>query len=580
MGDSEHDFLPGEDENQEDDSAPPTSQDLLHLRRQARQQQQATPPEQDAAPQEEDQPPSGPYPFPSVAPALSSLPPRPPPEAVFRRPAPFTPPQPQPYVPPLPRPPAVSAVPLTGWRSVRLHSHWLIPVTLVVVFFLILLFTYPQQAAGMLFIFAAIGLLQAALLLYAPNEAFWMVAVVGGLLVMISATFFVLFLPIFALILSILLLSLGGVALRERYFPVKEGTVAVMGLFGKYNRTLQPGFNLRIPGEKLLGVVETNSICHEARMPPILLVSGEQVTLSVAITYQVVPGEEYLAIRLTKDWQKPIQQQLRAVVADEVGALSLQDFRQAGSPPASPGALGEGDAEEGEDEQAASPLEHINRHLLAIMRRKVADRGVAVLEIKVHLLDSPHLLGGPSAAAHLTPPVHHQPPATHPTVALPLLSPGEGQVVEGSLHRPGEDTAPTLPFAAPPGMVGHPGGPIHPAGPPVAPPPRAMGTPPAGAPPQQPMTLLSAQALSETYDAVVRHRISDLATIQRIISQFEAVAADPELSQQVPFDAAAGARNLSNHLYHLQMRQLAQLGQQHDEDSASPPSSPTGQDEP
>ncbi len=568
MGDSDDNLLAGGDEDWEGNASPVTSQDLLRLRRLERQRQRATHAEPDAL-QEEDQPMEEFSPLPPSAEPLAPLPPRSAPSPILRRPVSFPPAPPQHFVPGSLRPPAVSSVPLTGWRSVRLHSHWLVPVALVVVFFFLMLFTHPQQAGAMLFIFAAIGLVQAALLLYAPNDAFWGVAVVGGFVVMVSAVFFVLFLPIFALILSILLLSLGGVALRERYHPVKEGTVVVMGLFGRHNRTLQPGFNLRIPGEKALGVVETQSIRHEARVPPIMLMSGEQVTLSVAITYQVVPGEEHLALRLTRDWQKPIQQQLRAVVQDEISMLSIQDFRAPGGAPAPPGTSGDYDAEESGDEQAASPLERINERLTTVMRRKVVERGVAVHEVKVHLLESPHLLFSASDPAH-------QASAPHPTAALSLLPPHEGQVVEGTVQNAAIDS-PSLYLGGPVGIGGQLLPPIHPAGPPIALPPLGLGIPSAGTP-QQPMSLLSAQALSETYDAVVRHRISDLATIQRIISQFEAVAADPELSQKVPFDAEAGARNLSNHLHNLQMRSLAQLEQQQN-DTSFPPNVPDGQEE-
>ncbi|HLV99808.1 MAG TPA: SPFH domain-containing protein [Ktedonobacterales bacterium] len=572
MGDSNDNLLAFEGEDRGDDASPVTSQDLLRLRRLERQRQHAPQVEQDALP-EEDQPTEEFYPLPP-----SAAPPSPPrfaPAPTLRRPAAFPPPPPQHFAPGAARSPALSDVPMTGWRSVRMHSHWLIPVALVVVFFFLMLFTHPQQAVAMLFIFAAIGLIQAALLLYAPNDAFWAVAVVGGFVVMVSAVFFVLFLPIFAVILSILLLSLGGVALRERYYPVKEGTVVVMGLFGRYNRTLQPGFNLRVPGEKVLGVVETQNIRYEARMPPIMLVSGEQVTLSVAITYQVVPGEEHLAIRLTKDWQRPIQQHLRAVVQDEISLLSIQDFQVPGGVAAPRGTSGGYNADERDNEQAGSPLERINERLTNAMRMKVADRGVAVHEVKVHLLDSPHLLGSAPAPVHQAPPVHPA-PMPHSTIALPMPQ-NEGQVVEGTVQNAAMDS-PALYPGDPFGMAGQPLPPIHPAGPPAAPPPAELGTPPAGAP-QPPMTLLSAQALAETYDAVVRHRISDMATIQRIISQFEAVAADPELSQQVPFDAAAGALNLINHLHHLQMRSLAQLGQQQNNDTSSPPNAPAGQDE-
>jgi hypothetical protein len=571
VGDSDDHLLPEEEEDWEDDASPFTSQDLLHLRRKERQRQRVSQAVPDALP-EEDQSTEEFLPLPPSAASLSRSP-RLTSASMLRRPADFFSGSPQRLAANAPRaalPPDASNFTLTGWRSVRLHSHWLIPVLLVLVFFFLLLFTRPQDAGAMLFIFAAIGLIQAAFLLYAPSDAFWAIAVVGGFVLMVSATFFVLFLPIFAVILSILLLALGVVALRERYYPVKESTVVVTSLFGKQNRTLQPGFNLRVPGEKVLGVVETHSIRHETPMPPILLVTGEQVTLSVAITYQVVPGEEYLAIRQGRDWQKTVQQLLRAVVSDEIGLLSIQDFRYPASVPAAQGAFG---AEHDDDTMhVGSPLERINERLTDVMRQKLDPRGVDVHEVKIRLLENPHAVPGSVA-----PPIHQASPAPpHASLPQPTALPqpqDESRIVEGSVQPAPLDSPswyPGVPF----GMAGQTLPQIHPAGPPVAPPP--MGTPQAGAP-QQPMTLLSAQALAETYDAVVRHRISDMATIQRIISQFEAVAADPALSQQVPFDAEAGARNLTAHLHNLQMRSLQQLGQQND--TASPPHAPGGQDE-
>jgi hypothetical protein len=571
----DEDIFPGEDEDEEDDPLQVTSQELRRLRTAERQRQLARQLEEQFPQAEESQqeakPPLG-FPPPPVPPWLSRLPSPPPaeparfapppladPASARRRPAPFTAPPRQPLAPDGVRRTTAIPAPLSGWRSVRLHSHWLFPVLLVAIFFVLVLLTRPQVAGAMIFIFAAIGLIQAALLLYAPNDAFWAVAVVVGFILFVSATFFVLFLPIFALILSILLIALGGVALRERYFPVSEGTVAVMGLFGRYNRTLPPGFNLRIPGESLLGVVETHSIRKDVPMPPLTLLSGEQIMLSVAITYQVVPGEEHRAILLTKDWQKPIQQQLQLVVQDEVSRRSIDDFRPSGGARA---------AEEGDDTQDASPLDRINERLTNAMSMKVAERGVAVHEVKARLLGPPRAPGGAPIAPHPAPPSHlSSVPTAHPTVALPGMSANLGQVVEGSVQSP---AGAPLSFNTPLGMVGQPMTSEHPYGPPVAPPPIGGAVPPAPAPPQ-PMTLLSAQALAETYDAVLRHRISDLATIQRIISQFEAVAADPTLSQQVPFDAAAGARLLSNHLYHLQMRSLSQLGQQQNGEMNPPP---------
>jgi len=431
----------------------------------------------------------------------------------------------------------------------------MIPLLLVAVFSLLLLLTHSQQVLGMAFIFAAIGVIQSAVLLYAPKEAYWALGVIGGLLVFLIAAFFALFHPILAIMLSIVLLCLAVLALRDHYVPVKEGTVAVTGLFGKYHRTLQPGLNLRFPGEKLLGVVQTNKLRCEIRLPPIALFSGEHVTLSVAMIYQVVTGEEHLAIRATTNWQEPIQQQLQAVVQDVVSVLSLDDFRYPGAAHPPPGAYSAPAADELDDDQDASPLERLNERLTEAMREQVADRGVAVHAVRARLLDGSHLLGGaPTPGA--------QQPAAHPTTLLPATPQGAGQGAGG-----------VPPGAASVGPAGQPLAPVHQPGLPVAPPP-VGGTPPSAGGPPEPMTLRSAQALAEIYDAVLHQRITDLATIQRIISQFEAVAADPELSQLVPFDAAAGAQNLTNHLHNLQMRAYATLAQRPEDEPPVPPGFP------
>ena len=79
--------------------------------------------------------------------------------------------------------------------------------------------------------------------------------------------------------------------------------------------------------------------------------------------------------------------------------------------------------------------------------------------------------------------------------------------------------------------------------------------------------VLSPQALAETYDAVLRRRITDIATIRRIVMQFQTVADDPILSEQVPFDAAAGAENLRTHLYQLELQARSQQSSSGSDDS-------------
>ncbi len=504
-------------------------------------------------------------PLPPVMSAPSSMPPAGSVSA-RRRTAPFTTSQAQGRAAAPSAPFEARSYSLPGWQGFRHHSHWLIPVLLVIAFFLVVAATNPGRAVPMVFVFAAVGVLQAGILLYAQNDAFWAVGVVGGFLVFLCVAFFALFGVFLGLILSILLLSLGGVALRERYYPVKEGTVAVMGLFGRYSRTLQPGFNLRAPGEKVLGVIETQRIRHEVRLPPITLFSGEQVTLSVAIIYQVVPGQEYLAIRTTKEWQKPIQQQLVAVIRDVVSALSADDFRASTTGQQLRGTLGAQVAGEIDEPQAASPIERINERLTSAMRDQVAERGVTVHTVKVHLLEGPRSTGSAQPTAY-----HAL--AAHPTIALPAGQPPNQRVIDSMAPVP---QAPQSGGIAALGAGGVPAGwpgqtvsPPQPADALVVPAVSGGDIPPGGAL-SEPMTLVSAQALAEYYDAVVHQRVTDPVTIRRIIAQFEAVANNPALSQQVPFDAAAGAQNLSNHLRHLEMRHSSHGAQQPASGAPSP----------
>ena len=439
----------------------------------------------------------------------------------------------------------------------------------------------PRLALPLLFIFAAMGVLQAAALLYMPNDAFWVVGVVAGFVLMTAVAFFVFFSPIFATLLSILLLALGIVAIRERYYPVKEGTVAVMGLFEKYNRTLQPGFNLRVPGEKVLGIVSTHRERHQVRIPSLTLSTGEHIALDVAMSYQSIPGQEYLAIRNTNNWKEPLHQLLVEITQDVVSALSADDFsRQHGSYLSHMGA-GDSLSDSLDDEHAHSPLARINDRLAHEMRDQVADRGVVIHAVKVHLLESPLVPGNVSAPSKAPAPVSPG-TASHPTG----IRPSAGQVIGipadrllpagGPPTRPlhellaGENDVAQPPTGTIPKLV-FPGQslPVPPSSmTPIAPPPRGGAAPVTAEP--TPPAILSPQALAETYDAVLRRRITDIATIQRIVVQFETVANDPILSEQAPFDVAAGAQNLLNHLYQLKLQSASQLSPSALDDDSSP----------
>lgn len=467
-----------------------------------------------------------------------------------------------------------------GWSNFRRRSPWLVPLIFVFFFFALVLLVRPTLALPLLFIFAAIGVLEVAVLLYVPSDAFWVVGVVASFVFMMAVAFFAFFTPIFASALSVLLVALGIVAIRERYYPVKEGTVAVMGLFEKYNRTLQPGFNLRVPGEKVLGIVSTRKERYQVSIPSLTLATGEHISLEVAMSYQVIPGQEYLAIRDAHNWKEPLQQLLVEVTQDVMGGLSADDFfRQHGSHPAPPGAGGSL-SDPLDDEHEQSPLSWINGRLTQEMRAQVADRGVVVHVVKIHPPESllaPGRVAAPGKApAPVSPGIF-----THPTSILPPA--GQGIAPPTGNARPGAGpatrplsplqadepvrTAPTnmLPTVVFPGQaLPVPQAPMMP----IAPPPRA-GVMPAAPEPTRP-PLLSLQALKETYDAVLRRRVTDIDTIRRIVVQFETVAKDPVLNEQVDFDAVEAAQLLRNHLSILEAQSRTQLFPSPSEDDSAP----------
>jgi hypothetical protein len=639
LGDSDQDLpdLDGEERDEGDEELPTSPQDLLQELQRARERQQAPshalgptqydPPE----PLSEDDAVEGGAPsrFPTT-----SLPawPTPPPRAARSRGssaaaagARLRPPMPNPgqpgdddmtaplpptpaaapprkaaqpsTVPPLPPRSQMRSVPLAGgafpaWSSFRRRSFWLVPLIFILLFSFLVLLVNPPLSLALLFIFAAIGMLEAAVLFNVSNDAFWVVGIVAGFILMTAVAFFAFFTPIFATLLSILLLALGVVAIRERYYAVKEGTVAVMGLFEKYNRTLQPGFNLRVPGEKVLGIVSTHRERHQVRIPSLTLSTGEHIALDVAMSYQIIPGQEYLAIRNTKDWKEPLQQLLVEVTQDVVSALTFADFSGQHGGPSSHAGTGGSLSDSLDDEHEHAPLARINDRLTLEMRDQAADRGVAIHAVKVHLLETLPGAGKvsapgkapasvPAAPASLPPPMAPadeqviQPPAdrSRPTggpATRPLSQIPTGQ---SEVAQPPAGTIPQLVFPGQSVPV-----PQLPATP-IAPPPRGGVVPPAAEPTQPPV--LSPQALAETYDAVLRRRITDIATIRRIVMQFETVANDPALSEAVPFDAAAGAENLRNHLYQLELQARSQLSSSASEDSVSPsaPQTPLEPDE-
>ncbi len=475
---------------------------------------------------------------------------------------------------------------VNNWANTRHHSCWFLPVVLVLLSFIGVSVAslnggmrLPPQALGPLFlIFAAIGILQSGALYYADanaNDTAWVLAVAGGGVAFLSAVCFALFAPSF--FLTILLLLVGCLLLRRYTCVVKAGMAAVMGRFGKPTRTLHAGFNLRAPGERVLGYVDIGPKRYEIPLVLLRLRSGEQVKLRVSVLYEVIPGQEHLAVRSTKNWNTPIQQGLARAVEEVISMLTADDLIaasarvQVGAPPGRASDTG----------AMNTPFSDLDDQVKNALQAQVAERGVEIQSARVHLIDGPRAQAG-ARPAPLTARVVSASEGPHPTILLPADQTGVGRVVEGSGQ--------ALPhLVAPPPMITHVAGMATSStdgrqasaqgeraslfsGPGAGKslslvPPSGMGVRFSGANPAPP--LLSLRQLKQFYNDIVQQQITDSSTIRRIVAQFEAVAADQALSDQADFDAAAAARNLRQHLASLERR--ASTPQAFSPDASSPP---------
>jgi hypothetical protein len=481
-----------------------------------------------------------------------------------------------------------SAERLNNWANIRRHSRWFLPTVLVLLSFIWVSFAsldggtrLPPQAIGPMFlIFTAIGILQSGALYYADanaNDTAWVLAVAGGIIAFLATICFVLFSTSFAFFLTILLLLVGCLLLRRYSCVVKAGTAAVMGRFGKPTRALHAGFNLRSPGERVLGYVDTGPKRYEIPLVLLRLRSGEQVKLRVSVLYEVIPGQEYLAIRNTKNWNTPIQQSLARAVEEVISRLTADDFIAA-SAGVQVGPSLSHTLDTGAMDMSLSDLDNQVRNAL---HARVAGRGVEIQTVRVHLVDGPRSQAG-GRPASLTTRIVSSAEGPHPTLLLPADQTGVGRVVEGSGQ--------ALPhLIAPPPMITHVAGMAtsytdgRQANAPEERtslfseqgtgkslslvPPSGMGVRFSGANPAPP--LLSLRQLEQFYNDIVQQQITDSSTIRRIIAQFEGVAADQVLSDQAEFDATAAARNLRKHLTSLERQ--ASAPQTFSSDASSPP---------
>ncbi|HKD75441.1 MAG TPA: SPFH domain-containing protein, partial [Ktedonobacterales bacterium] len=183
----------------------------------------------------------------------------------------------------------------------------------------------PDLLGPLFFVFAALAVIYAAVLAYAPNDTIWALALVGGLIAFGSLASWAIFGLATAAALIVGLGLLLIVVVRSQLQTVLENTVHVMVLFGKYSRTLRPGFNLRIPGEQLLAIVHTAEIVVEATVRDIPLHKGPKIDASAVAACRVVQERAHLTAAHATDWPDHTRRCLELALGEALGEMEADD---------------------------------------------------------------------------------------------------------------------------------------------------------------------------------------------------------------------------------------------------------------
>ncbi|HEX9057221.1 MAG TPA: SPFH domain-containing protein [Ktedonobacterales bacterium] len=467
-------------------------------------------------------------------------------------------------------------------------------------------------AAVLLVLGAALGLA----LRRARNDTIWTATLGLGMLVFLMAFVFTLFGPKAGIAATAVLAFGAGLFVRERLHPVMAGTVHVTALPRHQHRTLMPGVNVLLPGERLLAILTTQRRQYTTPPQSVSLSTGDAAEATATICYELIPERAELAVLTGRDWERGLRRLLSAVVRDELQRW-LVDAPHADSPPP--------DEHFTSATQGTAPDQE--RMRLRIERRvavEAARWGVRILSLTLE---------------HLTLVTRATPRPMLPAPAVASPGPGAPKVVDGWLVptrdlSSAQPPAPVGPRPAPSAItrplaevriarsaVAFQASDSHDDSTPASSPPRWLARPrravaslrariigqraPEDAresgesalrPEHQPSAgqdgsngdganrptdrspegesaspPLSPHVLANMYEAVREGRISDPATVRSIANTFARLAAMPEADDNLEFDPEQAARNLA--------QRAEQLGASRDaqpDDLAADQSAPPG----
>jgi len=364
----------------------------------------------------------------------------------------------------------------------------------------------------LLLLILAAAALQGMILFYTDtNEGLWSLTVTGGFALFVVIAAFALAGPTLAVLLLILFVIAAFAAIRLYLHKVPEGYVDVTYAFGKYNRTLLPGLNFRLPWEKMTSLLQTREVvwtCDEQIIP---FSSRDDVHLKATISYQLLPEDAHFVAEQVDKWEENLHDLVVVTLQNVASHLTPDDFLIWSQPAGSFNGLA------GKDEMTRR--EQLNNRLFQQLRDKVALWGVQINWAQVRDVS---LIPRPSSYAF----------GRDTSAIRNVVGNNSDTIVRGKVEV--DDNA-TEKIAEPPIVTARPAqlSPVI-----ASTPARA-----SSATPLTPIKLPKEEVLMNLYEQVRGEKITTPTTIRDIAAKFEAFASAPE-ANTLRFDAAQAAQIL------------------------------------
>ena len=417
---------------------------------------------------------------------------------------------------------SVPLLPASWFRTARRWSPGVVPplLALVLVGALILIGHLAGRGPGIIppadvlplaLIYLIGGTLYGVALYYAPTNNLWLAVLAGGATLYILATLGVLAGPLAVAALAVLLAVPVFFYVRRHLHTVPAGQAVVTTLAGGYHRTLAPGTTVLVPGERPLASVDTGDrqLALAGQRVRVTDPDGEGFVARAAATlaYHIAPAHAHLAALGAEDWERDLRERAAESLRASLGVWGRR--------------LLEGDE---------LPERFLARTTLDDLRARVRPNGVTILWVNVRDI-------------WLTPESEVIPVAEWEGVDAATDDADAGGA---DADADTDDQMYTRPYgnAPAPRATPAPQQPARAPAPSAALPP--IDDPRAGLGDSEPLErdMLDPDALADAYDAVRDGHITDPETIREIARAFMAVAAEPDLADAFPYNAAAAAQIL------------------------------------